>query len=447
MKISKLLGTPLLVGSMLLAAPAFAEGDNFIRRVPTKPDLLTFLLVAIGCYLIAVVTSQVFVTQVLPKRISSELGNQARFVGLDGIRGYLALGVFIHHYVIFWAYLQLGKWDAPPHNVENELGRASVAIFFMITAFLFWRRASTTKDLDLRKFIISRLFRIYPLFLLIFSLLCLGVAYKSGWAIHEPITTMSRHIASWFCFNTPAINGYKDTWMVISGVTWTLRYEALFYISLPFLVAIFLKKNEAWKKILALAIVAFLIWHFEPAKSIAPAFFGGIIAVYWGTDKRRIELLKGRTGSIIGIASVACVLFLLFKPFTLIGLALLTVFFVTISSGNTFFGLLETPFSLWLGEISYSIYLWHGIILWFAMLNVLPRFKAFHLTTAWFVAGAFCLTPIVVLLSCATHLLIEKPFIALGQRIARPKSKQVQTERLRASTSPSRNPAASPQIS
>ena len=37
-----------------------------------------------------------------------------RFHAIDGLRGFLALGVFFHHAVISYFYYATGRWELPP---------------------------------------------------------------------------------------------------------------------------------------------------------------------------------------------------------------------------------------------------------------------------------------------------------------------------------------------
>src|ERR1035438_10583305 len=115
-----------------------------------KPTALLFALTALACYGVAFLTSHAFVRLVLPQKLRAGLGNGARYIAIDGIRGYLAFGVFVHHCLVTWIFLSDGRWDPLPHNFENQLGATSVAVFFMITAFLFWGRAQAHGSLDWR---------------------------------------------------------------------------------------------------------------------------------------------------------------------------------------------------------------------------------------------------------------------------------------------------------
>src|SRR6201996_2775779 len=63
-----------------------------------------------------------------------------RFHAIDGLRGYLALGVLLHHVVINEQFYRTGTLELTPSRLNPFVGRGSVAFFFMITALLFWGR-------------------------------------------------------------------------------------------------------------------------------------------------------------------------------------------------------------------------------------------------------------------------------------------------------------------
>jgi peptidoglycan/LPS O-acetylase OafA/YrhL len=383
-----------------------------------SPSALVFAITALACYVLAFLTSHAFVRFFLPNKLRAGLGNGARYVAIDGIRGYLAFSVFVHHCLVTWIFLPGGRWAPLPHNFENELGATSVAVFFMITAFLFWGRVQAYASLDWRAFFVSRLFRIYPLYLFVLFLICCVVAIESRWVILESGTEITKEIAKWLFFRAPDINGYYRTTLVVKGVTWTLLYEAWFYVSLPLLVVVFLKKTAPWIKIAALLAVSLLGYlnHIEPG--IAATFLGGAIAVYWRREPRRIQLAQTKIATLLALGCLGIVICLLYKPFNIIGIGLLSIFFAVIASGNTLFGLLKMRGALWLGEVSYSIYLCHGLVLWAIMQRIVPLVPGYDHSTKWFVVSAIAITPIVVLFCSASYLFIEKPLIVTGRRVS-----------------------------
>ena len=378
-------------------------------------DTLLLALIAIVFYLLALLTSSLCVRWVLKEELRSEINSSARYATIDGIRGFLAFGVFVHHYVITWVFLRYGFCCAPPHNFENELGRGSVAIFFMITAFLFWGRTCAKRGLEIEKFFISRVFRIYPLYLVFVSLLFVAVAYESNWTAAEPTSAIAEEAVKWFFFHTPIINRQG---MIFGGVAWTLLYEAWFYLSLPLLAIVFLQEKAFWKKALAAGAAVGLFVINRLSFATACTFLGGIVAVYWTLDVQRAKLARSNTATWIALACLACLGLFVYDPFNAAGIALLTVFFVVISSGNSLFGLLSLPGARWMGEISYSIYLVHGIVLWLVM-NVLARIPEFHPSVLWLAGVGIAVTPLIVFLTSVSYIFIERPCIAMGHQLGK----------------------------
>ncbi len=389
------------------------------------PNTLIFALTALACYLVAFLTSHVLVRWVLPDKLREGLGSGVRYVAIDGIRGYLAFGVFVHHCLVTWIFMSDGRWDPLPHNFENQLGATSVAVFFMITAMLFWGRAQAQANPDWKTFFITRLFRIYPLYLFVLFLICLVVGYESKWVVLESGANITKELAKWLFFRAPDINLYNRTTLIVKGVTWTLLYEAWFYLSLPLLVAVFLKKNALWMKLAALGFVGLLGYVNHIQLEIAATFLGGVLAVYWRRDQHRVEIAQSTPATFIAFACLGAVVFFLYRPFNVLGIALLSIFFVIIASGNTMFGLLKMRGALWLGEISYSIYLCHGLVLWLIMQNLLPHMPGYDHSAKWFVVSAVGSTPFVILFCSVSYLVIERPLIGLGHRISAKKTSAV----------------------
>jgi peptidoglycan/LPS O-acetylase OafA/YrhL len=303
---------------------------------------------------------------------------------------------------------------SPPHNFENELGKGTVAVFFMITAFLFWERAHARRGVKVKSFFISRFFRIYPLYIAFISLLFAAVFYESGWTAHEPAWVIGKEFLKWFFFHVVVIDRHPG--MIFGGVAWTLLYEAWFYLSLPLLAVVFLQKTDLWKKALAIGISAalFFLNHLEIA--VCAAFLGGIVAVYWSLNEQCVKAAKSKVAALLALACVACLGLFIYDPFNAAGIALLSVFFVVISSGNTLFGLLTMPAARWMGEISYSIYLIHGVVIWLIMTDILPHLPGFHPSVTWLAVAGLVMTPLLILVTSTSYLAIERPFIAIGHR-------------------------------
>src|SRR5882672_1434109 len=89
-----------------------------------------------------------------------------RFETIDGLRGFLALGVFGGHVVNMYVLRSAGTWGVANDSVSfyPRAAMAGVALFFMITAFLFWLRVLRSgAAFDVRAFLASRLRRLTPM--------------------------------------------------------------------------------------------------------------------------------------------------------------------------------------------------------------------------------------------------------------------------------------------
>lgn len=101
-------------------------------------------LPALACLLVAMATAFFLVKQF------GSPPSLGRYASIDGLRGYLAFFVFLHHSCIWYFFLRTGQWQAPPSNLYNHFGQSSVALFFMITGFLFFSKLidGRTRSID-----------------------------------------------------------------------------------------------------------------------------------------------------------------------------------------------------------------------------------------------------------------------------------------------------------
>ena len=111
-----------------------------------------------------------------------------RFLSIDGLRGYLALFVFLHHSCVWYFYVRSGRWETPPSQLYVHFGQSSVALFFMITGFLFYSKlinAHRHRSFDWERLYIARVLRLTPLYLFAVALMLFLVILKSAGALHE----------------------------------------------------------------------------------------------------------------------------------------------------------------------------------------------------------------------------------------------------------------------
>lgn len=349
-----------------------------------------------------------------------------RQLSLDGLRGLLSLGVFCHHAVLTRNLLQTGHWVPASTDFTNELGQASVALFFMITSFLFWGRVlDTGAKMNWGRFYLSRIFRLAPLYLVAIVVLTSIVFARSGGQLLESKRMLATRLVDWLFFTVrfgPDINLFPNTWQIMAGVTWSLRYEWLFYFTLPVLGVVVTGARQ-WKAVLiSVALIALMarLTRFDPLSfTISRAFLGGIVAAHWIRAEKLQALGAHAAFGGFALACLAVVMIANPSGYSTWSLGLLTVFFVAVACDNRLFGFLRGAAARWLGEVSYGIYLLHGILLWVAMRQVLPIFvDPQQLGDGWFWGMAIALVPLLILATSALNLWVERPGIALGRKVA-----------------------------
>jgi peptidoglycan/LPS O-acetylase OafA/YrhL len=338
----------------------------------------------------------------------------SRFHSIDGLRGYLALGVVFHHLSINYQYYQSGVWELTPSRLNTFLGHGSVAFFFMITAYLFWTRAINAQGhIDAFKFYISRLRRMVPMYLFCATLLICTVVALTHFRLAVSIRDLAQQVLSWLLFTVPGapdINGFHQSYL-INTVFWSLVYEWKFYFLFP-LLAIFARPRVRWYFAVATAVC---IWFYSDTK-IEWFFMSGCLAAMLSQTRFSLVMASSRTWAVVAIACIAAAIKwqpLVYSP---AGAALLFVPFFAIASGNTMFGLLTWRPARLLGLLSYSIYLLHNWVLY-----LLSRLVAHYASLATMSEPAYCVVGgVVVLLTIAiatfSYRFIEYPFMRVSTR-------------------------------
>ncbi len=352
----------------------------------------------------------------------------ARISTLDGLRGFLALGVFFHHAAIYHEYLLYQQWRLPPWGFYSLLGQVGVAMFFMITGYLFWSRIVAERGrLDWLQLYIGRVFRIGPLYLFAFAAVLVIVFARGGWHLNVPAYQFLKGIIQWLSLGllrADDINNYKNTNLILAGVMWTLKYEWYFYLSLPVL-ALAASKPKIHLPFSAGALVislAYMGTHTEPAEMAPPSvcialFLTGMTCGSLACNGMAAKIRDSLSSVIVG--TLICTVFIAFNSCHNIGVTmLLGGIFYFISSGCSFFGLLTSRPARRLGDVSYGIYLLQGLVL-----TVVFSVKWARDIALWSPLGHWSVillcAVLLVVVATVTHVGVERTGIDLGKQLGR----------------------------
>ena len=332
--------------------------------------------------------------------------SEGRYQMLDGLRGWLAIGVFASHVADSYFYYTRGEYGSPTAPFLTMTGDIGVSLFFMITGFLFWGRVLRSAGaLDVAAFFTSRLRRIVPMYLVSVLMVLAVVAVLSGFSLRVDPLNLVRELRSWFSFGfiRPGdVNGVKEAYS-INAVYWTLAYEWLFYLALP-LLALF--SRGGWS--LLLLGIAFFFSSYNP---IALNFIFGALAAL-SVDKKIFKHQMTRPWMTpIPLFALAGV-FLFPETFTLGAATLLFLFFLFVIHGNSLFGVLASRSVHLLGTISYSVYLTHSIVL-FTVLRIANHYHPIiDMDPREYLAFAALAAVLTVLVSAITYRYVEHPFLS-----------------------------------
>jgi len=392
-----------------------------------------------------------------------------RLAWLDALRGIAALCVVFDH-------LTYSVFQPVRHSVYHwfDPGQYGVFVFFLVSGYIV--PASLERKGSVRGFWVSRVFRLYPLYL--FALSAMIVLWVSG-------------IGSLSGMHSNAVtSSFADVFMLqsvlwaptVPNVVWSLAYEMVFYLMLT---ALFLggvhRRSGRYALVFAAAAAGLgglLVPGFLSHKLLSP---GGVVAI---TDSLILVGLaltlagRGRTRTVGAVLAAATGLLLIifnsgfaapWETFTIFalmftgtmlyraeagqfpwrralyvavlvfGLTLVAVQWHTSPQAENVMAIRKTFNSLefagltfavamlcrhkkvpralaWLGLISYSVYLLHPVLI--EVYKSLPWTRNQNFVPTELLLVAVFVT--VLLVCCGlTHRYIEAPMQGLGRRVAR----------------------------
>jgi peptidoglycan/LPS O-acetylase OafA/YrhL len=160
------------------------------------------------------------------------------------------------------------------------------------------------------------------------------------------------------------------------------------------------------------AIAIFYLLDLKLARIPAHSFLSGmLVAILVRTHF--VKYLQGFPSAFISTCLIIFSILKFSDPFSFYPLIILSFFFSVVASGNSFFGIFSLRVSRVMGEISFGIYLLHGILLFTLLRLFLGDSKsiALHQYEYWGYI-LFC-TPILIIICYLTFRIIEKPCMNL----------------------------------
>ena len=355
----------------------------------------------------------------LARALPPQAAPPSRHGPLQGFRGLLALGVFLHHAFIWFHYTHGRGWS--DSEVWRQFGESRVVLFFMLAATLFYGRLIDARGsaFDWLRLGVSRLLRLAPAYWLAMGLMLAVLAWATACRVDGAGTGIALRSwadiigasATWVAFSMlgmPAIDAYTNTPLITAGVTWTMPFELTFYLLLPLLALPLRVRMPPTALGLGLAAAMWLAaWAPDPL--LFGPFVGGIAVALAIRVPRVAHFLRRPACGAAALAALTCVIFALPLAYSPLALLLQAFALAVVAAGNDLSGMLRLRAPQALGNWAYSLYLLHGIALYTLFLLVIGAQRAAALSALEYVAVIALFAPVVLALAWASQRWIETP--------------------------------------
>jgi peptidoglycan/LPS O-acetylase OafA/YrhL len=378
--------------------------------------------------------------------LNSPADQGRRYVAsLTGLRGIAAIFVFVFHYGYFSPGIRL---DLSVPVIGNVLqfplgfGFSGVDVFFVLSGFLLslpFAHATLTRSAHqpLTHYYRRRLLRVFPAYYAQLAIILIFGAWFITW---QPLGAGALLGHLFMFFNV----GWEPVQPMV-GIWWTLPVELSFYLLLPF-IASFMRPAR-WMVLLVAGILLSLLYRLWSADHFAAAPDGAVFVAASHLPGSLPEFLLGASAALLvqwlDLRAVKRPPAWLLDGLFLAGATLTALWFwqVVLPNGNHYWSghwsmviaplalglplslmvislywgsrigklLFANPVVYFLGLISYSLYLWHFVVLQQAGLV----FGEAYTGLQGFPKFLFSLS-LVVLVASVSYYVFERPFYHLG---------------------------------
>lgn len=353
------------------------------------------------------------------------MSSKIHFKGLNGIRAIAAIIVLLSH--TGPELHMFGLKDI----TGFEFASFGVTMFFALSGFLITylllMEKTNYKHVDIKKFYVRRILRIWPLYFLYLFLALLATAYyfpellpgSAGWYF-----VLGANIPFIFGTAIPLIRHY-----------WSLGVEEQFYLFWPLLI----DKTKKVFRTIAIFLVAWLIlkgfcrlYQIKTGNDIpymamqitrfdcmAIGAMGAIL--FFEKKKRFLQFCYSYAAQIIAWGSLVLIVLDRFHVASIIDdeilAVLVVIIIVNVASNPKTLISLENKLFDFLGRISYGIYVYHPLVV-FMLSRILKNW--FNLGYNSYVAAIFVLTLVsTILIAYVSYEFFEKRFLQLKTKFAK----------------------------
>lgn len=355
-----------------------------------------------------------------------------RYVAIEGLRGWLAWTVVAAHIVLFAGF---DAWH-PVGWFIAQAGFWAVAVFVMISGFVI-SHLLIEKSEPYGAYIVRRLMRLLPAFLVASVLGAGAVTWAAVAAAHSPLSAIPgygfaaqvvrwqrgwfAHVPSNIALHLSMLHGLSpSSEYAFLPPGWSVSLEWQYYLIAPLLL-VAVKRGATWTTAAALLVAA--AWNATLGQVFASPSALPAMGYYFVIGAlSRVWLRPTKLPAALALLSLGLPFVL--RSFDLLPLGVWGAFLVFLVSERAAPGqkpgwvalALESPVARYVGERSYSVYLLHFPILWALFALTAPYLHSRGQLAACLALAA---PPLIMAAADLSYRLVERPGMALGRRLAR----------------------------
>jgi len=353
----------------------------------------------------------------------------SRVLPLDGLRTFAIIGVVLYHL----------------HVQHTGGGFVGVNVFFVLSGYLITsllvKEQIQTGTIRLGRFWVRRMLRLYPTLVVVVVVAVVLWSLVGDYSYDNLGPSASALVALTYTGNFARAYAHLSQGVFAPG--WSLAMEEQFYLVWPPILAFFLwkgfrRRSVAWlggAAVVASCALAFFLFetpggsatpdiYFSPVSNVAPLMMGCVLALALSHERAR-AFFSGRIGAAstwLGAAGIVAVFVSvgssrligsdwksepLFFGVLLPGVGVATTLLIAglVSRRSLLGTVLGVKPLAWFGRnVSYSLYLWHMIVM-----ALVDPFVSGLIGQLVMLGGA-------ILVSIVSHFVIERPFLAVKKR-------------------------------
>ena len=292
---------------------------------------------------------------------------------LETFRGVFALVIVLHHL----------KINTPIHTsnfIQN--GGLVVDFFFVLSGFIiaynYLGKINSTEEVIL--FQKKRFYRLYPLhlltlilFIFIEVLKLLAIKYTTFEPTYRPFDSFSNYYS--LVSNFFLLHGWYG-WSY-NLPSWSISTEFYTYLIFALIVYKFINQNRIFYLLIFLSLVIFLLEHYGleslqnfiyPTRCIYSFFIGVLTYYFFSKYYKTVSYILPFIFLILSLIFISKShnLAMNYRYILAPLFFALTIFFTAnLKEDNIYYNILSNKFTVYLGSISYGIYMIHFGVIWF----------------------------------------------------------------------------------